>query len=167
MKWICTVCGYVHNGDEAPEKCPVCGAGKKAFAPVENKAEKNLDDYVKAQMDGEAWEVVNYIAASYLADKLGYADVAGILRQIADEEAWHGANYVYRSGALGQDKEALVEFVKKMINAELGAHKMKTEGYELAKAAGKDELASLFKLSAEDEFRHAQMWKRALALLEA
>ena len=34
-KFICTVCGYIHEGDEAPEKCPVCGAGKKAFKEVD------------------------------------------------------------------------------------------------------------------------------------
>jgi succinate dehydrogenase/fumarate reductase flavoprotein subunit len=30
-KWICTVCGYVHEGAEAPEKCPMCGAPKEKF----------------------------------------------------------------------------------------------------------------------------------------
>ncbi len=30
-KWKCTVCGYIHTGDEPPEKCPVCGAPKSRF----------------------------------------------------------------------------------------------------------------------------------------
>lgn len=30
-KWVCKVCGYVHEGDEAPEKCPMCGVGKENF----------------------------------------------------------------------------------------------------------------------------------------
>ena len=33
-KWKCTVCGYIHEGDEAPDKCPVCGAGKDKFTEV-------------------------------------------------------------------------------------------------------------------------------------
>ena len=30
-KWICTVCGYVHEGDEAPEFCPQCKQPKSKF----------------------------------------------------------------------------------------------------------------------------------------
>jgi rubredoxin len=34
-KWKCTVCGYVHTGEEPPQKCPVCGAPKSAFVPLD------------------------------------------------------------------------------------------------------------------------------------
>ena len=37
-KWRCTVCGYIHNGDEPPEKCPVCGADKSLFEEVIEEA---------------------------------------------------------------------------------------------------------------------------------
>lgn len=33
-KWKCTVCGYIHTGEEPPEKCPVCGAPKSKFIDV-------------------------------------------------------------------------------------------------------------------------------------
>ena len=33
-KWKCLVCGYIHTGDEPPEKCPVCGAPKSQFIDV-------------------------------------------------------------------------------------------------------------------------------------
>ena len=33
-KWKCTVCGYIHTGDEPPEKCPVCGAPKSKFVEL-------------------------------------------------------------------------------------------------------------------------------------
>ena len=33
-KWKCTVCGYIHTGDEPPEKCPVCGAPKSRFVEI-------------------------------------------------------------------------------------------------------------------------------------
>jgi len=36
--WQCSVCGYVWDGEEAPEKCPKCGAVKEKFAKVEDKA---------------------------------------------------------------------------------------------------------------------------------
>lgn len=35
MKWVCDICGYVHDGDEPPEVCPVCGAPKDKFSKVE------------------------------------------------------------------------------------------------------------------------------------
>ena len=30
-KWVCTVCGYVHEGEQAPEKCPQCGVPASKF----------------------------------------------------------------------------------------------------------------------------------------
>lgn len=43
-QWKCTVCGYIHEGDEPPEKCPVCGADRSKFVAldtVETGAEKD------------------------------------------------------------------------------------------------------------------------------
>ncbi|NOY68788.1 MAG: rubredoxin [Deltaproteobacteria bacterium] len=59
-KWLCTVCGYIHSGDEPPEKCPVCGADKSKFVAVEqeldddkNLAEKSRDNGSAAPGPGE------------------------------------------------------------------------------------------------------------------
>ena len=30
-KWVCPLCGYVHTGEEPPEKCPMCGAPADVF----------------------------------------------------------------------------------------------------------------------------------------
>ena len=30
-KWVCPVCGYVHEGDTPPEKCPVCKVDGSRF----------------------------------------------------------------------------------------------------------------------------------------
>ncbi len=163
-KWKCSVCGYIHTGDSAPDKCPVCGAGGDKFAESTGDT-KSLKDYTDAQISGEAWEVVHYMGMAMLADKLGRPQVANIMRQIASEEAEHGANYVFRSGALGTDLAALKDFVGKMVEAEKGAHKMKSEGASLAHAEGEVELASLYKTSAEDEWRHSQAWEWCLKQL--
>lgn len=163
-KFKCGVCGYTHTGDEAPGVCPVCGAGKDKFTESSEKG-MSLQEYTDAQINGEAWEVVHYIAAAMLAEKLGRPDISSVLHQIAGEEAVHGANYAFRSGAIGTDVAALKEFIGKMVEAEKGAHKMKTEGAALAMAEGKEELAGLFKTSAEDEMRHAQMWDWCLKQL--
>ena len=39
MKWICTICKYVHEGDEPPHICPVCKKGKEFFEPFEEEDE--------------------------------------------------------------------------------------------------------------------------------
>ncbi len=39
-KWKCSVCGYVHTGDEPPEKCPVCGADRSKFVEVTEEEKK-------------------------------------------------------------------------------------------------------------------------------
>lgn len=36
-KWVCTVCGYVWEGENPPEKCPQCGVPASKF--VEQKGE--------------------------------------------------------------------------------------------------------------------------------
>ena len=61
--------------------------------------------------------------------------------------------------------QLLKSFIKKMAEAEMGAHKMKAEGAALARSEGKDELAGLFKTSSEDEKRHARMWEWCLKQL--
>ena len=43
-KWRCTVCGYIHNGDEPPEKCPVCGADKSLFEEIIEDAQTQEQD---------------------------------------------------------------------------------------------------------------------------
>ncbi len=47
MKWRCTVCGYIHEGDEPPDLCPVCGAGSEKFVPVEEAKVSLLQDMIK------------------------------------------------------------------------------------------------------------------------
>lgn len=49
-KWKCSVCGYVHTGDEPPEKCPVCGADKSKFILMESETKT---EEVKPKTDSE------------------------------------------------------------------------------------------------------------------
>ena len=36
-KWVCTVCGYIYEGEEPPEKCPVCGVNSDKFVEKKDK----------------------------------------------------------------------------------------------------------------------------------
>ena len=38
-RWVCTVCGYVHQGEAPPDSCPVCAAGPELFEPEETTPE--------------------------------------------------------------------------------------------------------------------------------
>ena len=43
MTWVCNVCGYEVEADEAPDECPVCGAGKEAFEASEDQCKSNIE----------------------------------------------------------------------------------------------------------------------------
>lgn len=33
-KWVCNICGYIHFGENPPERCPLCGVGSEYFKKV-------------------------------------------------------------------------------------------------------------------------------------
>jgi flavin reductase (DIM6/NTAB) family NADH-FMN oxidoreductase RutF/rubredoxin len=52
-KWLCTVCGYIHEGETPPDACPVCGVGPDKFtlvappaAPAAKRWKCTVCDYV-------------------------------------------------------------------------------------------------------------------------
>ena len=81
-KWVCTVCGYVHEGNEPPEKCPQCGVPGSKFTVMEegtalnfvcehvigvgakDQVEADVYEGLKANFEGECTEVGMYIAMS-------------------------------------------------------------------------------------------------------
>ncbi|MFP4032500.1 MAG: rubredoxin-like domain-containing protein [Desulfococcaceae bacterium] len=54
QKWICTVCGYIHEGPEPPDECPVCGADKSAFEPLEEESQATETAPKASDDSGEA-----------------------------------------------------------------------------------------------------------------
>ncbi len=106
-KFVCTVCGYVHEGDMAPAQCPVCKVGADKF--VEQSADlawadehrvgvaKDVDPRVmeglQANFVGECTEVGMYLAMSRQADREGFPEVAEAYKRIAFEEAEHAAKF--------------------------------------------------------------------------
>ena len=103
-KFICTVCGYVHEGDQAPERCPQCGVPASKFKEVVDNGEAlqfitehHIGDGVvedaevmeglKAHFMGECTEVGMYLAMSRQADREGYTEIAEAFKRDAWEEA--------------------------------------------------------------------------------
>ena len=107
-KWICTVCGYVHEGETAPERCPLCKVPADKFKLVEEEAlnfaceheigvAKGVDEEILKGLNdhfmGECTEVGMYLAMSRQADREGYPEVAEALKRYAREEAEHAAKF--------------------------------------------------------------------------
>ena len=107
-KWICTVCGYTHEGETAPEKCPQCGAPQEKFQCQDDVELTWADEHVigvakgldaevieglKQNFMGECTEVGMYLAMSRQADREGFPEVAEAYKRIAFEEAEHAAKF--------------------------------------------------------------------------
>ena len=117
MKWYCTVCGYVYEGPEAPEACPVCKAPKEKFKQMDEEAsfatvhevgvaqgvsEDILKD-LRANFEGECSEVGMYLAMARVADREGYPEVSAAFTKYAFEEAEHAAKFAELLGEVLTD----------------------------------------------------------------
>lgn len=169
-KFVCTICGYVHEGDDAPEKCPQCGAakgkfiekapeGKIAFADEHRiGVAKNVDAEVleglRAHFTGECCEVGMYLAMSRQADREGYPEVAEAYKRIAFEEAEHAAKFAELLGEVVTDSTK--KNLEMRVEAENGATLGKTELAKLAKAKGLDAIHDTVHEMARDEARHGK-----------
>ena len=168
-KFICTVCGYIHEGDEAPEKCPVCGAGKKAFTEVDTTdalqfvteheigVAKGCDEQMIADLtahfNGECSEVGMYLAMSRQADREGYPEIAEAFKRYAFEEAEHAAKFAELLGEVVWDTRTNLE---KRMMAEAGANEDKMRIARRAKELNLDAIHDTVHEMAKDEARHGQ-----------
>ena len=105
--YVCSVCGYSHEGDDAPESCPQCGAVKSKFSVQEGDlvgadahtigvaqgVDPEIVQGLKDNFMGECTEVGMYLAMSRQADREGYPEVAEAYKRIAFEEAEHAAKF--------------------------------------------------------------------------
>lgn len=173
-KFVCTVCGYVHEGDAAPEKCPVCGAGADKFVVQSGEmnwadehkvgSAKGLDAEVieglKANFMGECTEVGMYLAMSRQADREGYPEVAEAYKRIAFEEAEHAAKF---AELLGEVVSADTKTNLKMrVEAEYGACQGKLDLAKRAKELNYDAIHDTVHEMCKDEARHGKAFKGLL-----
>ena len=133
-KFICTVCGYIHEGDEAPEKCPLCGAPKSKFKElVESESLQFVTEHeigvakgcdaemiadLNAHFNGECTEVGMYLAMARQADREGYPEIAEAYKRYAWEEAEHASKFAELLGDCVWDTKTNLE---KRMAAEAGA----------------------------------------------
>lgn len=168
-KFICTVCGYIHEGTEAPEVCPVCKASKAKFkemdesdnaefatvhtlgaARKEDANEEMIKD-LNAHFNGECGEVGMYLAMSRQADREGYPEIAEAFKRYAYEEAEHSSKFAELLGDVVKDTKSNLEA---RIAAERGACEDKFRIAKNAKAAGMDATHDTVHEMAKDEARH-------------
>lgn len=168
MKFVCTVCGYVHEGSEAPEQCPICKA--KTFKKLDENATKTyacehvvattegIDPVVveglKANFSGECMEVGMYLAMGRQAEREGYPEIAEAYKRYAYEEAEHAAKFAELLG------EVLTSSTKKNLElraeAEHGACQGKLDLAKRAKELGYDAIHDTVHEMAKDEARHGK-----------
>ncbi len=168
-KWVCSVCGYVHEGDTPPERCPQCNVPKEKFTEQLSEAmtwadehkigvAKNVDaeilEGLKANFTGECTEVGMYLAMSRQADREGYPEVAEAYKRIAFEEAEHAAKFAELLGeVLEPSTKANLEA---RVAAENGACAGKKAIATKAKELGYDAIHDTVHEMCKDEARHGQ-----------
>ena len=168
-KFVCTVCGYVHEGNEAPAECPVCHVKADKFKEVkedelnfvvEHKigVAADCDEEMKKDLNahwmGECSEVGMYLAMARVAHREGYPEVGLYYEKAAYEEAEHAAKFAELLG------EVLTDSTKKnlqlRVDAENGATAGKFDLAKRAKAANLDAIHDTVHEMARDEARHGK-----------
>ena len=167
-KFVCSVCGYVYEGEAAPAICPVCKAPADKF--VEQKGEMNwaaehvvgvakgapeeILEGLRANFTGECTEVGMYLAMARVAHREGYPEIGEYWRRAALEEAEHAAKFAELLGEVVYDSTEKNLAVR--VEAENGATAGKTALAKKAKELGLDAIHDTVHEMARDEARHGK-----------
>ncbi|NFG23984.1 NADH peroxidase [Clostridium botulinum] len=173
-KFVCTVCGYVYEGETAPEKCPLCGVGSEKFAEqsgdlafadehvigVGKDVDPRIVEGLQANFMGECTEVGMYLAMSRQADREGFPEVAEAYKRIAFEEAEHAAKFAELLGeVVNADTKKNLQL---RVDAEHGACQGKKDLATLAKQLNLDAIHDTVHEMCKDEARHGKAFKGLL-----
>ena len=176
-KWRCTVCGYIHEGPEAPDQCPMCKVGKEKFVELV-EAEGDLDfvtvhkigdgkgaspelwEGLQNHFMGECTEVGMYLAMARAAHREGYPEIGLYWEKAAFEEAEHAAKFAELLGEVVSPSTK--ENLTVRVEAENGATMGKTELAKKAKALGLDAIHDTVHEMARDEARHGKAFEGLL-----
>lgn len=173
-KFICEVCGYVHEGDTAPEKCPICNAPATKFKKQEGErtwaaehvvgvaqgVSEDIIEDLRSNFNGECSEVGMYLAMARVAHREGYPEIGLYYEKAAYEEAEHAAKFAELLG------EVLTNSTKKnlelRVDAENGATAGKFDLAKRAKEANLDAIHDTVHEMARDEARHGKAFEGLL-----
>ncbi|MBD5136570.1 MAG: NADH peroxidase [Lachnospiraceae bacterium] len=173
-KFVCSVCGYVYEGEQAPEKCPQCGVPAEKFVKQEgdlswaaehvvgvaSDVSEDIKEDLRANFNGECSEVGMYLAMARVAFREGYPEIGLYYEKAAYEEAEHAAKFAELLG------EVVTTSTKKnlelRVEAENGATAGKTDLAKRAKAANLDAIHDTVHEMARDEARHGKAFEGLL-----
>ena len=174
-KFVCSVCGYVHEGDSAPEKCPQCKVSGEKFNEV---AEGNLTwaaehvvgvakgapeailEGLRANFMGECTEVGMYLAMARVAHREGYPEIGLYWEKAAYEEAEHAAKFAELLGEVVTDSTK--KNLEMRVEAENGATQGKFDLAKMAKELNLDAIHDTVHEMARDEARHGKAFEGLL-----
>lgn len=175
MKYVCSVCGYVHEGDSAPEQCPICKAPAEKFVKQDEEmswaaehavgvaagAPEDILEDLRANFKGECSEVGMYLAMARVAAREGYPEIALYWEKAAYEEAEHAAKFAELLGEVVTDSTK--KNLEMRVDAENGATAGKFELAKLAKKYNLDAIHDTVHEMARDEARHGKAFEGLLA----
>ena len=173
-KFVCTICGYVYEGEAAPEACPVCKAPASKFIEqssemtwaaehvvgVAQGVDQEIIDGLRENFTGECTEVGMYLAMARVAHREGYPEIGEYWRRAALEEAEHAAKFAELLGEVVFDSTEKNLAVR--VEAENGATAGKTALAKKAKELGLDAIHDTVHEMARDEARHGKALKGLL-----
>ncbi|MGN0241838.1 MAG: NADH peroxidase [Candidatus Weimeria sp.] len=173
-KWVCSVCGYVYEGEQPPAQCPVCKAPAEKFVKQEGEmtwasehvigvakdAPEDIKADLRANFEGECSEVGMYLAMSRAAIREGYPEIGLYYEKAAHEEAEHASKFAELLGEVVSPSTE--ENLRVRIEAENGATAGKTDLAKRAKAANLDAIHDTVHEMARDEARHGKAFQGLL-----
>ena len=175
MKYVCPVCGYVHEGATPPEFCPQCKVPGEKFKVVDTAEKtwaaehvlgvaKGVDERIieglRANFEGECSEVGMYLAMARVAHREGYPEIGLYWEKAAYEEAEHAAKFAELLGEVVTDSTK--KNLEMRVDAENGATAGKFELAKLAKELGLDAIHDTVHEMARDEARHGKAFEGLL-----
>ena len=173
-KFVCSVCGYVYEGEAAPEKCPQCNAPASKFVEqsgemswaaehvvgIAKGAPQDIIDDLRSNFTGECSEVGMYLAMSRVAIREGYPEIGLYWEKAAYDEAEHAAKFAELLGEVVTDSTK--KNLEMRVEAENGATAGKVDLAKRAKALNLDAIHDTVHEMAKDEARHGKAFKGLL-----
>ena len=173
-KFVCMICGYVHEGDAPPEFCPICKAPAAKFQEqaaertwaaehvvgIAQGVDPEIIEGLRENFQGECSEVGMYLAMARVAHREGYPEIGLYWEKAAYEEAEHAAKFAELLG------EVVTNSTKKNLEMRVDAENGATLGkFELAKRAKElnlDAIHDTVHEMARDEARHGKAFEGLL-----